>query len=59
MQVTLINDFDLTKRAQKWPERSAVDEGLPSKIMDIAILRRALFLLELLDVNGLPCKRVE
>jgi hypothetical protein len=40
-------DEELRKRAQEWAEKTAVEQGLPPKVTDHAVLREIARLLEL------------
>jgi hypothetical protein len=45
---------DLRADAAAWAERTAVEQGLPAKVEDVAVLRRVLYLLEIIDADGKP-----
>jgi hypothetical protein len=40
-------DEKLRKLAQEWAERTAVEQGLPPKVTDVAVLRRVARILGL------------
>jgi hypothetical protein len=48
-----VND-DLDRRAREWAERTALEQGLPAKVGDIAVLRQILRLLGILDEADEP-----
>lgn len=45
-------DDELRRQARVWGERTAMEQGLPAKIEDAAIIRRVLFLMGVLDAEG-------
>jgi hypothetical protein len=51
-------DEELRKQAHEWAERTAIEQGLPPRIENVAVLRRILFLMGLLDAKGNQIKRL-
>jgi hypothetical protein len=43
-----VTDEELRKDAAEWAERTAVEQGLPPRVMDIAVLRGVMRLMGLL-----------
>jgi hypothetical protein len=51
-----VRDDQLQELAQQWAERTAAEQGLPPKIEDVAVLRRVLYLMGFLDLDGRPVR---
>jgi hypothetical protein len=47
-----VHEDQLRQRAREWANRTAGEQGLPSKVEDVVLLRRVLSLLGLLDLDG-------
>ena len=47
-----MHDDELQELAQQWAERTAVEQGLPPRIEDVAVLRHVLYLMGFLDLEG-------
>jgi hypothetical protein len=54
-----VRDDRLQELAQQWAERTAVEQGLPPRIEDVVVLRRVLYLMGLLDLDGRPAGRLK
>ena len=51
-----VSDEELRARACEWAERTAVEQGLPPRVEDVAVLRRVLYLMGFVDLDGLACE---
>jgi hypothetical protein len=49
-----VDEEELQRLAGRWAERTALEQGLPAKIEDVAVLRDVLLLLDLIDADGKP-----
>ena len=47
-----MDDEELRESAHEWATRTAVEQGLPPKVEDVAILRRVLVLMGVIDASG-------
>jgi hypothetical protein len=54
-----VRDDQLRELAQQWAERTAVEQALPPKVEDIAVLRQVLYLMGLLDLGGRLVRRLK
>jgi hypothetical protein len=53
-----VRDNELQELAQKWAERTDVEQGLPPQVEDVAVLRRVLYLMGFLDLDGRPVRNL-
>lgn len=54
-----MDESELRGRAGGWAERTAVEQGLPPRIEDIAVLRQILYWLGLVDLGGKPVETIK
>ena len=46
-----VSEDKIRKQAAAWAERTAIEQGLPQRVMDIAVLCQVLYLLGLVELE--------